>query len=592
MVVDQLEDVVQRWRTTKENEFTQDDRELFLNASVTSIAQGNSGQLLDFIKQEVNQHIVRSMASSLLPSLVKDVLKKNRSSAHSQAILDELVLLCDVKELFDILLPQVDDIDPDAIADTITVLMPLVQSVLLRMESKAPGLALALDSLQKQISKLPVPYSHKQEQEDEHGLCRCCSAALTFVQPFVQEAKNQDLNLDLATNQDSKLRATLLKFCMVSLREPLLQAQLNREVNTVENSPLWKFATEIMAILAMIQEPLPKLLFSRPFTKKEDGITLDMSDCQQKESKACIAYLLFVQLIAVEVFPVVYSPVFILQCNMEYISLLLSRKDESWILKGLDLNVKSLERLTDSSLPVELLQLKSFHEVPQNLVKIMTDCPIQHLQRKSLVVFQLFIEKLDGEAKHKFFRRIMKTSHHAGVESIIIKNIKNHMELLRKSGNKDGWFEGTRFISLLKDAIVLPQGHETDLLHEMDRVMESLNILRYLLLLERKSCTGIWTDLCDTADSYTKILRVCLKMSKSYYGTELKNLRENKRIKAKEFKEAFGNRTVQSMIVNTEMLGSMPRDAQDKVLQCALVTYDLMESLVVCIEEIIEGKQE
>lgn len=54
-----------------------------------------------------------------------------------------------------------------------------------------------------------------------------------------------------------------------------------------------------------------------------------------------------------------------------------------------------------------------------------------------------------------------------------IENINKHcvfyVNLLLKSGNKDGWFEGTRFISLLKDAIVLPQGHETDLLHEMDR---------------------------------------------------------------------------------------------------------------------------
>lgn len=30
-----------------------------------------------------------------------------------------------------------------------------------------------------------------------------------------------------------------------------------------------------------------------------------------------------------------------------------------------DLKVKSLERVTDSSLPAELLELKSFHEVPQ-----------------------------------------------------------------------------------------------------------------------------------------------------------------------------------------------------------------------------------
>ncbi|XP_073708605.1 glomulin-like [Garra rufa] len=80
-------------------------------------------------------------------------------------------------------------------------------------------------------------------------------------------------------------------------------------------------------------------------------------------------------------------------------------------------------------------------------------------------------------------------------------------------------------------------------------------------------------------------------MSKSYYGTELKRLREDKKIKAKEFKEASGKRLVQSLIVKREKLGNMPCEAQDKVLQCALVTYDLMESLVVRIEEIIEDGQ-
>ncbi|XP_067230637.1 glomulin, FKBP associated protein b [Chanodichthys erythropterus] len=584
MAVNQMDDVIQRWRTTED--FKPEDHELFLNTGRTCIAQGDSSKLMDFIKEEANQHIVRSMGSGLLPALVNEVLRKDRSPAYCQVILNELVQICSVQELLDILLEQVEETDPNTIADTVIVLMPLIQSVLLRMrESKAPGLALALDSLQKQISRLPVPYSQKQEQEDVYGLCRCCTAVLTFVQPFIQEAKNQDTNL-VAT----KLRATLLTFCMNSLREPLLQVQLDREANTTEISPLRNFATEIMAILALIQESLPKILFYQPLRGKEDTI-LEKDACHPNESRACMAYLLFVQLIAIEVFPAVFSPVFVLQCNMEYINLLLSRKDESWILKGLDLYVKCLERVTDCSLPVELLELKPFHEVPQNLIKIMIDCPIQHLRGRSLVVFQLFIEKLNSEAKHKFFRRIMKTSHHAGVESIIIKNIKNQVELCRKSAYQDGWFEGTWLISLLRDTITLPQGHETDLLHGMDRIMESLNLLRYLLIKEREISTGIWIDLCHIAESYTKLLRVCLSMSKSYYGKELKTLREDKKIKAKEFKEAPGKRSVQSLIVKTETLGSMPLEAQDKVLQCALITYDLMESLVVRIEDIIEEGQ-
>ncbi|TRY96461.1 hypothetical protein DNTS_027533 [Danionella cerebrum] len=547
MAVNQLQDVIQRWRTAEE--FTTEDLKLFLNAGHTCIAEGDSTLLLNFIQDEANRHIVRSMGTGLLPELVKESLRKDRSPLHCQAILHHLAQICSEEDMLNGLLQQVDEADPSRIADTITVLMPLVQSVLLRMNtSKGPGLALALDSLQQQISKLPVPYTQKQEQEDVYGLCRSCTALLTFVQPFVQEVKNQDINS--ATNFTTS--AALQKLYAIML----------------------------------IQESLPKILFYHTLKEKDD-IWLEKEPGHPDESRACVAYLLFVQCIAIEAFPAVFSPVYILQCNMKYVNLLLSRKDESWILKGLDLFVKCLERLTDSRLPVELLDLKTFHEVPQTLIRIMIDCPIQHLRGRSLVVFQLFIEKLNGRAKHAFFRRIVNTSHHAGVESTIIKNIKNQVELSRKFINRDGWFEGTNLLSLLRDTIILPQAHETDLLRGMDRIMESLNLLRYLLIQERRISTGIWTELRHIAESYTKLLRVCLGMSKSFYGTELKRLREEKKIKAKEFKDASGKRPLQKLIVEKEMLCNMSPEAQDKVLQCALVTYDLMESLVVRIEEIV-----
>ncbi|KTG37037.1 hypothetical protein cypCar_00044187 [Cyprinus carpio] len=69
------------------------------------------------------------MGSGLLPALVNEVLRKDRNPANCQAILNQLVQICSVKELLDILLQQVEeDTDPNAIADTITVLMPLIQS--------------------------------------------------------------------------------------------------------------------------------------------------------------------------------------------------------------------------------------------------------------------------------------------------------------------------------------------------------------------------------------------------------------------------------------------------------------------------------
>lgn len=590
MEANQLDDVIQRWRTTNAKDLKPEDHELFLKIGRTCIAQGDSAQLLDFIKEEKNQGVVRSMGSGLLGPLLKEVVRKERDPQHCEAVITHLIQICNADDLLDILLREVDDIDPDAVADTIILLMEHIQPVLSRLgDSKVPALGLVLGAVQRQTAKLPVPYSRKQEEEDKLGLCRCCTALLTFVQPYVQEVKAREAKSPETTAYDEGLRTVLLNFCMESLRGPLLEAQLDREADITQTSPLWNFATEIMAILLAIQ-PLPKLLFYYPLRGREDTGVTARDHTHPTESRACLAYLLFVQLMAMEVFPAVFSPVFVLQCNMEYINILLSRKDESWILKGLDLYVKSLERVLDSSLPVQLLELRVFHSVSQVLLKIMIECPIQHLRVKALVVFQLFIEKLNGEAKHKFFRCIMKTSQHAGVHSVILKNIKNQVEHSCQSEHSDGWFEGTLLISLLKDTVSLPQGQETDLLHGMDRIMESLNLLRYLLIKERKESAAMWTDLCKIAESYIKTLRVCLSMSKSYYGTELKRLHEEKRIQAREFKEASGERSVRPMMVKNEKLGGMPPQAQDKVLQCAIVTYDLMESLVVRIEEIIEER--
>lgn len=159
---------------------------------------------------------------------------------------------------------------------------------------------------------------------------------------------------------------------MRSLRDPLLDAELNQS----RKSSLWHFATEIMVwtillpslaahsscytisirlynfnavahqlTLHAIHKSLSELLFFDSLRKRTKS-----DNAQSKESTACLAYLLFVQLITIDRFPTVFrwdsisnirsdslqikqhlfvsiccSPVFVLQCNMEHISLLLSR---------------------------------------------------------------------------------------------------------------------------------------------------------------------------------------------------------------------------------------------------------------------------
>ncbi|XP_031641627.1 glomulin-like [Oncorhynchus kisutch] len=591
-MADQLQDVIQRWRkAVVEDGLRPEDHELFQNAGLAYINQGDTTHLLDFIQDEKNQGIVESMGCGLLASLVAEVLKRKKSSSTCKAVITHLAETCSPMELMLIFLGQVDDLHPDLIADTIVLMAPLLQTVLLRLgEEKAPWVGLALAALQKQVSRLPVPYTKEQEVEDAYGLCRCCSALARFMEPFVEEVKRRDNSEDGGTASDNQLKTELLKFCMGSLREPLLQAQLDQAIDIHKQSPLWHFATDILATLPAIQEPLPGLLFYKALKKREEsGLLTDSTKAQ--ESRACLAYLLFVQLITIESFPAVFSPVFVLQCNMEYIDLLLSRKEESFLLKGLELYTKSLERVEDNSLPVELLDLKSFYSVPQHLVQILTVCPIQHLREQGFKVLQLFIDKLGPEAKHKFFRCMIKTSCHAGVEGYIIKNIKNQIELSLKPGHENEWFMGIQVLPLLRLVLCFPRGPETDLLNSMDRVMESLNLLRYLHMrdMDWQQTSSIWSELFKIKEDYLKMLRVCLALSRAYYTGQVKNMREDKKIQAQEAREARVA-LVQTMTVKNKMVSDMSPEMQYQVLQCALVTFDLMESLVIRIEEISEEK--
>ncbi|KAG8555695.1 hypothetical protein GDO81_017781 [Engystomops pustulosus] len=97
------------------------------------------------------------------------------------------------------------------------------------------------------------------------------------------------------------------------------------------------------------------------------------------ESLACLSYLLFVHHIGMDSFPFVFGPAFVVKTNMEHVDVLLKRTEESMLSKGLDLLEHSLLRVDNESLPEDILDVSVVNQVLQDLVKVMTLCPIEHL---------------------------------------------------------------------------------------------------------------------------------------------------------------------------------------------------------------------
>ncbi|XP_025913478.1 glomulin isoform X3 [Apteryx rowi] len=548
MAVDELQAIIQRCQILKEADFRGEDFNLFQVAGQKCLEDGYAAQLLEVVQNEKNK-------------------------------------LCNAKELFLGLLEQIEQTSGEQVCQTVMLLLQPLQTVLFKLQNKkAYSVGLSLAMIMNQLTPLPVPYTKQQIQEDKLGLCQCCNAVVDFAKPFVNEVvKNMEKSSEC---NDMELKEELLKFCMKSLKYPLLTAQLE-QLESIEEHPFRRFATEIIDILWDMRELIP-LVFLHHKGRSPSWENEEFVDIEQKnsaDSLACLSYLMFVQYFGIDCFPMVFSPSYLLQCNMTHIEVLLKRTEESVLSKGLDLFESSLLRMEDNSLLHQYLEFSDFITVPQNLVKVMTLCPIEHLRKKSLNILQLFIDKFDAEGKYTLFRCLLKTSNHAGVEGYIIQNIKDQIHLSLTKVCDNSWFTGHHLISLLDLVLLLPEGAETDLLQNSDRIMASLNLLRYLIIKDNEynNQTGVWTMLAKIEQNFLKPLHVGLNMSKAHYEAEIKNKKENRR-------EAHNSNTVCSVTVSGEKMPAMTTEMQLQVLRSALFTFDLIESVLARVEELIEVK--
>ncbi|NXT25341.1 GLMN protein, partial [Syrrhaptes paradoxus] len=469
--VDELQAIIQRCQILEEADFKGEDFDRFQVAGQKCLEDGYAAQLLEVIQNQKNEVIIKNMGWNLISPLVRCIFmykQEDDKREHCLKILDQLAQLCNPKELFLGLLEQIEQTSGEQVCQTVMLLLQPLQTVLLKLQNKkAYSVGLSLAMIMNQLIPLPVPFTKEQIEEDRLGLCQCCNAVVDFVKPFVKEVKNME---ESSEYNDMELKEELLKFCMKSLKYPLLIAQLE-QLEGIEEHPFRHFATEIIGILWDIRELIPLVFLhrkdKRPHWENQEFADIELNN--SADSLACLSYLIFVQHFGIDCLPVVFSPSYLLQCNMMHIEALLIRTEESMLSKGLDLFESCLLRMEDNSLLHQYLEFRDFINTPQVLVKVMTLCPIEQLRKKSLNILQLLIDKFDAEGKYTLFRCLLKTSNHAGVEGYIIKNIKDqvHLSLMKACGSS--WFTGHHLISLLDLVLSLPEGAETDLLQNSDR---------------------------------------------------------------------------------------------------------------------------
>ncbi|CAI9621019.1 unnamed protein product, partial [Staurois parvus] len=106
----------------------------------------------------------------------------------------------------------------------------------------------------------------------------------------------------------------------------------------------------------------------------------------------------------------------------------------------------------------------------------------------------------------------------------------------------------------------------------------SINFLFFFTIVQ----TGVWTELQKTELQFLRPLHTALNMSRAHYEAEIKNTNEKKK--------GPHSKSVCSVTAGGTKLPDMTPEMQLQVLQSALFTFDLMESVLARVEELIEVK--
>uniref|UniRef100_UPI00358ED2C3 glomulin isoform X2 n=1 Tax=Myxine glutinosa TaxID=7769 RepID=UPI00358ED2C3 len=580
--------VLQKCVRLPEEEISPEDGDAFVKAVKCCLQHGDSHCVCRAVQDECNEGLLQCAGWNLLAPLVELMTEGISIDSGIEAILNRIIQVCSPKELVFGFFEALACSKMNCICSVIVQLLPYMMKVLHKLDvSKGYSVGLLLSSIMTQLDSVPVPYMPSQRREDPHGLHACLSTLIPALGPLVHEATVNAATAPASVHQrdgsfqasvkhaTGNLRRELLKFCERCLGFLLLTSLEPLQEGESEKFPLLEPARVLLESVEV-----GSVLGNEEIVGPQEEGTFHFGDktlsSWSTSSLACLTYLMVVHDLVMDKFPAVYSHLYVLRTNAPFIAEMLQRSEEAIVMKGLCLLEVCLHRLELESLTMESFDIAQLMGLSQDLIKLMISCPLEAPRKKGLEVFQLFIDRLNEEGKHILFRYVLHKFTHGGVAGYIIQNINKQADVTLRGPEREGWFCGRRLLLLLKPVLWLAEGAETDLLEHSDRIMAALNHLRFLLIRDNLSenKSGIWKEIHKIENNFLRPIRMALKLSRAHYEAQLNSATRPDRVRC----SAIGSRPLK-----------IPVEQEVQVLQSALNLFDLLESMLARVEEIIEG---
>jgi hypothetical protein len=565
------------------------------------LASLKTGSDISEVFERVKQYStndVQHIACDIVPEICKtldgesDSLAINSVTTSAEKVLNHLVDACEPKEFLVLLVEQARE---QWTGTKFLTILPVVRRCIDRIAAprQSQSLAFVLSAFSGYLDTLSVPSMPQLElkermlldcDESVRRICSVVTAFLNFVEPFVVQQVSDSYSAEAAAVGNQKVTAELSLSLLKALDHPL--GRLDLTVIGQNKSEARVCAEKCVKLLAQLHCNFVLLTLSKCAKSEPDTENNTADGGVVKPKLDTFTYLAFGERIVPDCLPCVYSQQFLLELCAPSVSSLLDDAELSANLHGLHLCSRLLRNIEPDTLPIDVLENDDLRQLVMSVMKCATAAKTKELNSGLLRALSAVSRSLEPAARSQFIYLMLKIAPRSGGvigHIIAITTDEIISNLTHISDHGQNFFAGSDLKRLLHLVFALPNGEKTDLLDNSERIMAALKLLG--IVLERDTITnnksGIW-DLVPMIESkYLQLLRAGIDLSRSHYQLEIRKTKERGRDDP-----AAGR----GYVVSGEAM-NLPKRQQLGVLEMAVHTFDMMESVVVQISREIEKQR-
>lgn len=558
----------------KVNDQLKGESYIYLNKLIEALKDKNVDLAKSLIRDKKNQSFVSTAIWSIIPLLTKFVSTESMKDTFPMyegcvKMLKNVSKIADPEDLVLCMLQEVQQATDDELF--LSLLKPLQTSLIRLPRKRLKFVGWCLHSIWRYLMKLPSPEDYCIEDEAQKLLVDAdpiverisCTyyESLPFYDPFIMECKK------CRTKEQLEMKNLLIRYMTNSLDTPL--ALLDLQIRQGTKSRARRIAEKLVENITTLMPDIYTFL-SFQTERIEKKIIRDLS-------LGVLYYLCLCENYCMTNAPKVYNTLYIFQNALYFcVALLKAVNSQFSVERGLILAEHLVASQKNANLSHEILDSHVHSRFAKVLTSIMVVNPCKDYRSKSLKILNMYMDIFNTRGKYQIILNLVQILSSANVKAYLFGVYKEmwHKAFLnlKEEDELNPYFSGYKLLTLLKLFCHLPDAEQSDLIEPADQIIASLNVLRYMVLRDRANKSKIW-DFIPTLDaSFLSPLKKGIMLSQVHYEARVKN------VAAKDMLSVTVDGTTD---LQDEMF---PEDTMN-VLQAALTTFDMMDSILCSLNE-------